>query len=64
MRAICRPAIHGAINRGAASVRHSEDDLEIARSTSGGCTPLRGALFALAGLLAAVLVLGLALAQR
>jgi hypothetical protein len=63
MRAISRPAIHGAINRGAAAMQRNEDDDEIATSTSGGCTPLRGALFALAGLLAAVLVLSLALAH-
>jgi hypothetical protein len=44
-------------------MQRNEDDDEIATSTSGGCTPLRGALFALAGLLAAVLVLSLALAH-
>lgn len=42
-------------------MNRNEDDVEIANSTAGGCTPLRGALFALAGLLAAMLVLGVAL---
>ncbi len=41
----------------------NEDDVEIAKPNSGSCTPLRGTLFALAGLLAAMLILGIALAN-
>ena len=42
----------------------SEDDVEIAQAVPAQISPRRAALFALAGLFAAMLVLGVALAEN
>ena len=63
MRAFRGPAKQDTIKQRARPVNRIEDDVETTQAVPARCTPLRASLFAIAGMLAAILVLGLALAH-
>jgi hypothetical protein len=63
MRAFRGPAKHGTVNQRAGPVYRIEDDVETTQAAPARCSPLRASLFAIAGMLAAMLVLGIALAH-
>ncbi len=63
MRTFRGPAKHDTIKQRARPVNRIEDDVETTQTAPATCSPMRASLFAIAGVLAAALILGLALAH-